>query len=76
MIHFFLKLRLFCTCTLFLNTVEPLLWDISFSGTPPFRGHKIWSRKNALVIFVSATSIEGTSLFRGKGLFFWVPKPL
>ena len=35
-------------------------------GTPPFRGHKIWSRKNVHVIFVFVTSIEGTPLFRGK----------
>ena len=29
-----------------LFTVEPLLWDTSIQGTPPFRGHKIWLRKN------------------------------
>ena len=71
---FFLKLRLFCTRTLFLNTAEPLLWDTSFQGTPLFKGHKIWSRKNAHVIFVSITSLEGTPLFRGMGLFFLGPE--
>ena len=42
--------------------------NLSF-GTPPFKGHKIWSWKNTLIIFVSITSIEGTPLFRGKGHF-------
>ena len=36
-------------------------------GTPSFRGHKIYSRKNVHIIFVFVTSIEGTPLFRGKG---------
>ena len=46
---------------------------IQCPGTPPFRGHKIWSWKNTLIIFiifVCITSIEGTPLFRGKGHFF------
>ena len=33
----------------------------SIQGTPPFRRHKIWSRKNVHIIFVSVTSIEGTA---------------
>ena len=28
------------------TTVEPLFWNTSIQGTPPFRGHKIWPRKN------------------------------
>ena len=52
--------------------------NLSF-GTPPFQGllhfsgHKIWSWKNTLIIFiifVCITSVEGTPLFRGKGHFF------
>ena len=38
--------------------------NLSF-GTPLFRGHKMWSRKNVHIIFVSVNSIEGTPLFRG-----------
>ena len=53
---------------------------VNYSGTsplrhPPFRGHKIWSRKNVHIIFVSVTSIERTHLFREEANFFWVPKP-
>ena len=40
-----------------------------------FRGHKIWSRKKVHIIFVFVSFIEGTPLLRGKGHFFWVPKP-
>ena len=40
-----------------------------------FKGHKIWSRKNVRIIFVFVTSIEGTHPAKGKGHFFWVPKP-
>ena len=52
-------------------------WNLSFptppnQGTLPFRGHKILSRKNAYIIYVSNASIEGTPLFSGKGPFFWV----
>ena len=54
------------------DIVEPLLWDTSIQGTPPFRGHKIWSRKNVHIIFVSVTSVVGAPLFRGKGNFSWV----
>ena len=54
-----------------LNTIE---WNLSF-GTPPFRRHKIYSQKNVPIIFVFVTSIERTPPFRGKGHFFWVPKP-
>ena len=39
------------------DSVEPLLWDTSIQGTPPFTGRKMWSRKNAHIIFVSITSI-------------------
>ena len=46
-----------------------------FFGTPPFRGHKIWFRKNIDIIFVSVISIEGTPLFKGKRHFFYVLKP-
>ena len=52
-------------------------WNLSI-GTPLFKGHlhsgdKIWSWKNAHIIFVFITSFEGTALLRGKGHFFWVP---
>ena len=50
-------------------------WNTSIQRTPPFRGHKIWSRKNVHIIFVSFTSVVGTRLFRGKGHFFCVTKP-
>ena len=43
------------------NKVEPLLWDTSIQGDTEFG-----SGKNAHIIFVSVTSIEGTFLFRGK----------
>ena len=43
--------------------------DLSF-GTPRFRGHKIWFRKNIHIIFLSVTSIEGIPLFRGNGRLF------
>ena len=42
-----------------------LLWNTSIQGTTPLRGHKIWSRKNAHIIFVSITSIDGTPLLTG-----------
>ena len=53
-------------------SVERFLSDASNKGTPPFREHKILSRKNAHIIYVSNASIEGTPLFTGKGPFFWV----
>ena len=53
-------------------SVESLPSDTSNQGTLPFRGHKILSRKNAYIIYVSNASIEGTPLFSGKGPFFWV----
>ena len=34
-----------------ISTVELVLWDTSLQETPPFRGHKIWSRKNVDIIF-------------------------
>ena len=49
-------------------------WNLSF-GTPLLRGHKLWSRKNAHIIFLCVTSIERTPLFREKKHFFWVQKP-
>ena len=57
------------------TAVESHLWDTSIKGTPqaPFRGRKIWSRKNVHIIFVFVISTD--PLFRGKGHFFWVPKP-
>ena len=63
-----------CVPCPFLNTVEPLPWDTSIQGIPPFRGHKIWSLKNVHIIFESVTSIEGAYLFRGEGLVYLVPK--
>ena len=51
-----------------------LQWNLS-NGTPsnqgtlPFRGQKIWSRKNVRIIFVSVTSTEGAPLFRRKEQF-------
>ena len=50
--------------------MEPLLRDISVF---PFRGSRKNVRIHITCLFV--TSIEGTSLFRGKEHFFWVPKP-
>ena len=52
-----------------LNAVYSGQWKLSF-GTPPFRGHKILSRKNVHIIYVSNASIEGTPLFTGKGHYF------
>ena len=52
----------------FSDTVESLLWDTSNQGTPPSRGHKIWSWKNVHIIFVIVT-------FLRKGHYFWVLKP-
>ena len=49
-----------------------LQWNFFF-GTPLFKGHKIWSRKSVHKVFVFITSFEETSLFRGKGHFFWAP---
>ena len=57
------------------HTVDPLLWDTSVQGTPPFTGYKIGSWKTFHIIFVSVTSIKGKHLLRGKGPSFWVPKP-
>ena len=52
----------------FSFTLELVIWDTSIQGTPPFRGHKIWSRKNVHVILVFVTSIlkRHTSI-QGKG---------
>ena len=50
-------------------------WHLSL-GTRLFREHKIWSGKKVHIIFVFVTSIEGTPLFRGKGQFFRVLKPI
>ena len=55
------------------STVETLFWDTFIQGTPPFRGHKIWSGKNVHIIFIFVTSIEGTPLFKGKGTLFLEP---
>ena len=56
-----------------LNQWNILLWNTSIQRAPPFRGHKIGSRKNVNIIFVSFTSVVGTR--RRKGHFFWVTKP-
>ena len=48
-------------------------WNLSF-GTPLISRHKICSKKNVHIIFVSITSIEGTPLFKEKGQFFWALK--
>ena len=53
----------------FCITVEPFQWDTSNQGTLPFRGQKIWSRKNVRIIFVSVTSTEGAPLFGRKEHF-------
>ena len=56
------------------SMMEPVLWDTSIQGTPPFRGHKIWSWKNCnYIIFVPVTSTEGTTLFKGKEHFSGTP---
>ena len=54
--------------------MEPLFWDTSIQGIPLLRGHKVWSRKNVHIIFVSVTSFGGTPLLKGKGDNFWVLK--
>ena len=41
------------------NIVEHFLWDTSIQGTPPFRRHKTWSRKNVYIISVFVTCILG-----------------
>ena len=57
--------------------------DTCVQGTPLFRGHlclgdtSVQGTQNLVpqnvdIIFVFATSIEGTPLSRGKGHFFWV----
>ena len=57
--------------------------DTCVQGTPVLRGHlclgdnSVQGTRNLVpenvdIIFVFATSIEGTPLFRGKGHFFWV----
>ena len=51
-----------------------LQWHL-YSGTPIFKGHKMWSRKNVHVILGTAISIERTPLITAKGHFFWVLKP-
>ena len=56
MVTIFVLKKIYPHWALFI--VEPLLWDTSIQGTPPFRGHKIWLRKNVYIIFVFVTSIE------------------
>lgn len=48
-----------------LVTVES---NLSF-GTPLFRRHKLWTRRNVHIIFLSVTSIEGTPVFRERDTF-------
>ena len=61
------------------RSVEPLLWDSSIQGAPPFTGHEHGTQdlvpEKCHIIFVFVASIEETPLFRGTGHFFWVPKP-
>ena len=47
------------------KTVDLFHRDIAIQGTPPFRGHKNWSRKNVHIIFASVSSIEETPGERG-----------
>ena len=55
-----------------VSTVEePLLWDTSILGTSPV-DTKCGPLKN---VHISIISVGWTPLFRGKGYFFWVPKP-
>ena len=51
--------------------------NLSF-GIPLFKRQGLWSGpgKNTHIIYVFITSFEGTPLFRGKGHFFGVPKPV
>ena len=56
--------------------VEPLLSDTCIQGTPPFRGHKIWSRKNTHTILICIFYLHWRDrLFIEKGHFFFVPEP-
>ena len=50
-------------------SVESPLSDTSNQGTPPFRGQKILSRKDAHIIYESNASIEGTPLFTRRDPF-------
>ena len=52
-----------------LNQWNILLWNTSIQRAPPFRGHKIGSRKNVHIIFVSFTSVVGTRLFGERDTF-------
>ena len=45
--------------TLTVKRTKEIQWDFFFGdifiqGTPPFRGHEIWSQKNVHIIFVYA----------------------
>ena len=87
--------RLFLICEGNLQTERHITivksWKCRYSGasiqgTPPFRGHKIWSGKNGHIIFVSVTSIieilvlpqheqfypEGLSVFSPFSLEFYL----
>jgi len=55
--------------------MEPLFGDSFIQGTPPLRGHKIWSQKNVHIIIVSVTSIEGSLPFRVTSLISLRKKP-
>ena len=37
--------------------MKPFLWDTSIQGTPPVRGHQIWSQKHFHTIFVVVTVV-------------------
>ena len=50
-------------------TVEPLHWETSIQGTPPFRGHKIWSRKNTHTIKQLLDEVEHDIMnYQNRGL--------
>ena len=46
-------------------------WNLSF-GTPPFRGHKIWSMNVDIFIFAFVTFIKETPLRGGHSREVWV----
>ena len=77
----------FFAIKVYTNTVEPLFdepvysvtsllgYSTAFQGTPPFRGHKIWSRRNVQIIFVFVISIEGTPLSKERDTFLGSRNP-
>ena len=45
-------------------------YGTSIQGTPPFRGHKIWSRKNVQIIFVFVMALLKGHLYSGRDALF------